>query len=408
MMMNKMRILGGAFLMSGVAIGAGMLAIPPVTGALGFPLAILVFVLVFAFTILSALYVLEANLALEPGTNFISMAKEFLGRYGQALSWFFYLFFLYAVTAAYTVGGGYILQDVVERLFHLQLSSEISMVLFLVLFGAFVYFGTRPTDYINRILMVGLILSYLGLIVFVTPYAHTDLLLRGEIKYVWYSIPVIVLAFCAHLIVPTLRIYHEGRIKELVLVLFLGTLVPFIFYAVWELTILGIVPIEGAQGLAAINHSGDVVGTLISALSEKTGATALGDLVGAFSFFALVTSFLGCSLSLMHFLKDGFSLPNTRAFHWLNILLTFIPGFLFAVLSPKGFILALSYAGVIVAILFGLMPVLMVWKLRYGQTALRSTFTVPGGKPVLFITGACAILVLIVQILSQLKCIPLP
>ena len=49
----------------------------------------------------------------------------------------------------------------------------------------------------------------------------------------------------------------------------------------------------------------------------------------SFSIFAIVTSFLGVSLSLMHFLADGLKLKEAGKGKALLLLLTFIPPLLF-------------------------------------------------------------------------------
>ena len=58
--------------------------------------------------------------------------------------------------------------------------------------------------------------------------------------------------------------------------------------------------------------------------------------------------------------------------------LTFIPPFVILALYPAGFHQILSWAGCIVAILFGIIPTLMIFKGRYklGFTGYK----VPGGK----------------------------
>lgn len=62
-------------------------------------------------------------------------------------------------------------------------------------------------------------------------------------------------------------------------------------------------------------------------------------------------NFLGVSLGLFDFLADGFKQSNTHGGRFRTALLTFVPPFMFAILYPQRFILALGYAAIFVAIL---------------------------------------------------------
>jgi tyrosine-specific transport protein len=80
---------------------------------------------------------------------------------------------------------------------------------------------------------------------------------------------------------------------------------------------------------------------------------------------AIVTSFIGVSFSLFEFLMDSFNITSNQKGRCLGLLLTFAPPLLFAFYYPNGFILALGYAGIFVAILLGILPALMAWSGRY-------------------------------------------
>lgn len=404
--MNKMRVLGSTLLVSGMAIGAGMLSLPSTTAAFGFGYTMLLCVISVIFTITSALYLLEATLPLKEGASIVSVSQYYFGISGKILSWSLNTLFLYAILVAYLVGGGGIFKNALFSAYHLQLPDFLSELIFLLTFGVFVYFGTRAVDYINRLMMLGLGGFYIALLVFVMPHAKLSLLTGGEFQYVWYCIPLIVLSFTMQLVIPALRDYHKSNTKELTLALVLGTLIPFLFYALWELTILGILPKEGPMGLLTINQSGNPAAVLFDALHKVTGIRSFGLIVGAFSFFALVTSFLGAAITLMHALKDGFKLPATVSAHWANMLMTFVPAYLLALFFPDGFLKALRYASIMIAILFGIMPTLMVLKSRY-LLKHKSAFQVPGGLPLVLLILAGSILMIVAQVLADLKMIPI-
>tara|TARA_R110000868_G_scaffold410505_4_gene698781 strand:+ start:10251 stop:11459 length:1209 start_codon:yes stop_codon:yes gene_type:complete len=399
------KIIGGIFLVASIAIGAGMLALPITTGVAGFTSSAIVFVVAFVVMLYSVLLLLEANLYSASGSNVISMAKNYLGKYGQLVAWLMYLLLLYAVVAAYTSGGGSLFNAVLQDVIGVNAPAWVGAGLFVLLFGFFVFFGTRSVDYLNRGLTLGLIVAYVALILFVTPHIHMHLLSSGHAHYIWAAIPVIVLSFTSHLIVPSLRVYYKSNIKHLLIVLIVGSVIPLVLYLVWELTVLGIVPVNGKDGLESIAGSQNSVTALTAALTHFTGVAWLGRIANFFSFFALVTSFLGASLSLSHFLKDGFKQgDHTRSRIW-NIVLTYVPPFIFAMAYPRGFIAALSYGGVFIAVLFGILPCLIVWKARYRQQQ-HCGFRVPGGRVGLVLMMLVSVFIIVMQIAATLNLLP--
>ena len=89
-----------------------------------------------------------------------------------------------------------------------------------------------------------------------------------------------------------------------------------------------------------------------------------------FSIFAITTSFIGVTLSLADFLKDATQqikrLPKIKLALLIDSL-TFIPSILFALFYPEGFMLALHYAGILVALLLIALPAIMQYKLNINK-----------------------------------------
>src|SRR5215216_1680285 len=154
------RLIGGILLVAGTTIGAGMLALPIVTGFAGFWPSTVLFIIYWLYMTFTAFLMLEVNLWMEEHTNLITMAKRTLGRSGQVISWLIYLFLLYTLTTAYLAGGGPIFIEAFETITDWQLPSWTNPFPLLILFGFFVYQGARSVDYVNRLLMLGLAISY--------------------------------------------------------------------------------------------------------------------------------------------------------------------------------------------------------------------------------------------------------
>lgn len=386
------RVVGGILLVSGTTIGAGMLALPVLTGEAGLVWSIFLFVSYWIVSLFTALLLLEVNLWFPGGTNIISMARYTLGKTGETVSWIVYLLLLYSLTAAYLAGSGPLLEDAVKSIFNYTMPPWMQPLPLLFIFGSFVYHGTRWVDYLNRILMLGMVLVYGLLLALSFPHVRLELLMRQEPTYLWLALPVVVTSFGFHIIIPSLKTYLKEDVKSLRKVILLGSAIPLLVYICWEVAILGIVPSEGSPSLKEALHNGDSATRPLTALLKSSYISLFARF---FSFFAITTSFLGVTLSLSDFLLDGLNIKKTHLGKILVTILTFFPPLLYVWFYPKGFILALQYAGVFVSILLGILPIMMAWlgRKNYGKDAI---YQAPGGATlftlgILFFLGVIAI-----------------
>jgi tyrosine-specific transport protein len=97
--------------------------------------------------------------------------------------------------------------------------------------------------------------------------------------------------------------------------------------------------------------------------------------VHLFADLALATSFLGVALGLFDYLADLFQRKNSPGGRLQSGAITFLPPLAFALFYPRGFVMALGYAGVALAVLALMLPSLLVMKSR------KQHLTLPGGSP---------------------------
>ncbi len=408
MKITRNKTLGSTFLVAGTSIGAGMLALPISTGSCGFFYSAALFIGCFLFMLASVFLLLEVNLwSHKISANLITLAKERLGIVGQIVAWAAFLLLLYAVASAYLSGGGSLLAEVFSAGLNMHIPTSFGVLLFMVIFGFLVVFGTKTVDVINRILIVGLIVAFFLLLIFTTPHIQASNLKGGDPVYLMAAVPIVILSFTSHLIVPSLRTYLTGDVVKLKKALFFGSLIPLVCYLVWEVITLGILPTTGPNSLEVIAKHPHAVSGLTHALNLILQKPMIALLFGLFSFFALVTSFFGVALSLYDFLSDGMHIKKTPLGKCLLLLIMFLPPVLFALFFETAFVLAIGYAGVFVAVLYGLMPSIMVWKGRYIEK-LEEKFTVPFGKPLLVIIFIGSLAVIFFQIGATNHWLPTP
>lgn len=388
---QKGSVLGGTLLVAGCCIGAGMLGLPVLSAQAGFLPSIMIFFFCWLFMVTTGLLLLEVNLWYGGEISIITMAGRTLGRPGKVVSWLVFLFLFYSLMVAYVAASGSLMTDFIGEATGYYLHHSLGGLLFCLLFGILLYLGTGAVDWFNRLLMLGLIISYVSLVGVGASHVNSNLLMHHDWTAATMVIPAVIVSFGFHNLVPSLTAYFHGNVKSLKWAIILGSIIPLFIYLIWEWIILGIVPLEDFK--AALDQ-GEIA---TDALKNAVGASWVVDVAQTFAFFAIVTSFLSVALSFVDFLADGLNIKKTPQGKVILTLLVLIPPFLCALLYPTIFLIALNYAGGFGAvILFGILPVLMAWKGRYVQNLGRPQL-VPGGKPLLMIVLAFSAWVVALQ-----------
>jgi tyrosine-specific transport protein len=390
-------ILGGMLLIAGSCVGAGMLALPILTGVAGFFLSLFTLLAAWGFMTFTGLLLVEVCGWFPGEVDLLTMAEAALGRTGRLVAWVTYLFLFYALLVAYTAASGAIFSAILCDFLGVHLPAWLCSVFFTGLFGFIIYLGTRPVDLFNRVLMGGLIFTYLGMLSLGIFHIHPKLFLYFDPKYSLLALPVLVVSFGFQNMIPSLTAYLRGDLQRLKKTIIGGSLISLVVYFLWCTLVLGIVPVEGDFGIMQ-SHLQDREAT--SALRYALGNANIVSFAQAFAFFAITTSFLAQGLSLSHFLGDGLKPKGTNESNyiqknrWWLCSLALLPPLILALFVPGLFFKALSFAGGICAmILFGFLPIAMVWVGRYKQNK-TSLYHVQGGKPVLLLGIGFTLLVI--------------
>jgi tyrosine-specific transport protein len=384
--------LSAILLISGTCIGAGMLALPIVTGLSGFYPAMLVSTICWLFMLATGLLLLEATLWMEEETNILSMCKRFFGSMGKWIGGVSFLFLYYCLLVAYVAGGTPVFLDFLMQSMNIKLSPDVGYALFGLIFGLIVYMGANVVARVNWILMIGLITSFVLLIVVGSTEVSTEFLKRVDWKLSLFALPTLFSAYGYHNVIPTISTFLKRNAAKLRIAIIVGTTIPFVAYSLWQWMIIGSISLEGIN-LAAKN------GEPISLTLQRITGHPLVSIMGAlFGFFALVTSLLGVGLSVVDFLADGLKVKKQGL---VNICLTvaaFLPPTIFAAKNPGIFIQAIGIAGGFgEAILNGLIPIGMVWVGRY-KMGLKSDHELPGGRVMLGMLLAFTLFIMCLEI----------
>ena len=355
-------------LLAGNCIGAGMLALPILTGMAGFLPGVLIFSLCWFFMMYTGMLLLEVNVYYGDRVSIISMAERTLGFWGKLSAWFIYLFLFSSLLVAYVSFGGEFFAVIASRL-GFEGPVWLWSIIFVLLFGIFVVAGTAFVDYLNRVLMAGLILSYFLFVFIGTGEVDLVNLAYKQWRFMPWIIPVALTSFGYHNVIPSLSFYLDNDIKKLRRVVFWGSLLPLVMYVIWGALVLGIIPVDVILGSM---QQGSSPAEVLSGI-QNSWMVSIG--LQSLMFFAIATSFLGCSLGFVDFLADGFKVNGNKILTrlWISCLVMGIP-YMFSLVYPGIFLTALNYAGGFGAVsLFGILPGLMVWSLK---DKLRKSFFV--------------------------------
>ena len=407
--MNTGKFIGSTMILVGSIIGAGMLALPTVSAAAGFTWSTMLMVVLWLASTISGLLILEVNLALPiHACTFNSMAKQTLGNFGKVVTWLSYLFLLYAIITAYVIGASNVTASNIAPILHVDIPAWVSPTLFTVIFGAAVFWSTEAVDYFNRILLSLKGLLLIATLIFIVPHIDVSKLFStqdiSQIKYLWLASPAYLCAFCYHFVIPSVRIYIGDKPRQLRMIIIIGTTISLLIYLWWLAGSLGTVPLLGDHGFVSIVNDPKPPSLLVGAIAFFANNRLITASIQGFANIALTSSFLCVALGLFDFLADGFRRSNTRFGRLQTACLAFIPPLLITLFYPQGFIVAINYASIPVAVLSLMLPAVMVYRLRKNKE-FKSTYQVKCGNIVIaliFLIGAVSIVLAIMEILHLL------
>lgn len=380
--------ISGILLVTGTCVGAGMLALPVVTGMAGFMPAMAINLVCCLFMMATGLLFLEATLWMDDGANVLSMAQRFFGPIGKIIGGATFLFLYYCFEVSYSAGGSPLMAKMIEQIFGLRIHGIISHLLFGLIFGMIVFLGTKVLNRLNWILMIGLFMAYFLLIWKGAQEVKSELLQRSNWSLSLAAAPILFGAYGYHNLLPSMATYMKRNAFRLRVAIIGGTLLPFMIYSLWQWMIIGTLSLEQIQGA---DERGEPITEVFQSVIGHPWLSQLGEFFG---FFALATSFLGVSLSMVDFLADGLNIRRTGLTRILLCFVVFVPPAFFAAANPGIFIEAIGIAGGFgEAILNGLFPIGMVWIGRY-KLGLHSAGKLPGERPMLILLGLITLLII--------------
>lgn len=390
----KNSAIGSTFIVAGTALGAGMLAMPVATAGVGFWAALAMLFglwLVMSYTALLLVEVYQFN---DASTGLGTLSHHYLGRTGQWLARLSMPFLMYALVAAYLVGGGDIITLSVKRILGVDLAGWLGVLAFALLGGTVVCLGTGSVDRVNRVLFAIKVVFLALMLTLLLPHVEQANLLAMPVQQalILSALPVVFTSFGFHGSVPSIVSYMNGDTRKLRLIFIVGSAIPLMVYVLWQLATLGSIATDTFLGVLA-QRSG--INGLLGAIQAVAQSGKVETAVRMFAGLALATSFLGVALGLFDFLADTFRRQNTTSGRLQTGLLTFLPPLFFALFYPGGFIFALGFAAIALSVLSLILPPLLVHRSRRMDPG---GYRVAGGAPALWAVFVLGLGIILIQL----------
>ncbi len=351
--MNK--TVGASLLIAGCCIGAGMLGIPVVTAQAGFYPSLLFFIVAWAFMALAGVLLSKIVLSFNtPDIHLVSMAEKSFGRIGKILAWLLFTFLFYAIMTAYVIAASVLISDFTGISFYAS-----SLILVVGMFLAIAR-GVSLVDSINRYLLFGMLACYFLLVAFGINQVQLEGLTRADYNAAWVSLPLLMICFGFHNLIPSLVTYLKRDEKALKRAILSGSLIALVIYLLWEFVILGLVPEAKISEWIDAEKKGELV---TQVLADTVGSKSVVVFSRGFAFLAIATSFLPVAYSFLDFLRDGLCEVHKTASNKTLALAVLIPPLALSLSDPHIFLEALDFAGGVCTMgIFGILPALMAAK----------------------------------------------
>lgn len=396
------KTLGSISIVAGTAIGGGMLALPLATAALGIIPALILLVVIWGLSAYTSLLMLEINLHSGIGDNVHAITGKTLGKVGQLIQGGSFLSLLFALTMVYLMGGSSLLETRLQPI-GINMSNQVAVILFTVIFGGLIAIGVKWIDKVSRILFTSMVVLLVIVVAFLLPDVNlisalnnysTEVASGTALQQLWLAaIPVVFTSFGFHVCIATIVRYLEGNAVSLRKVLLIGSTIPLICYILWLLVTLG------SLGGETVHSFGGSLPKLVTALQSLAQSQIISQAIDLFANLALITSFLGVTMSLFDYIAELTRANDDAAGRAKTWLMTFIPPLLCALYYPDGFFKVLGFAAIPLVVMIIFLPIAMALKQRSQQLG---SYQVSGGTLGLVVAGLLGILIVIAQLIVAL------
>ena len=387
--------LGASFLLAGTAIGSGMLSLPMVLAKFGIINSAAIMLLFAFLTYLTAIIRSDLNLNSHADASLKEVGEIFkcpmTGKLGDFLMKLLHL----SLMAAYIFGGSSIIASFSGNV----ISTPIILILFAICVTATLISASEIIVHVNKFLFIAMFSILITLIVALflqTPINGVPQQVENISLGEWTTlVPIIFTSFGFQGSIHSMVKFCQNDRKLIKNACIWGSLIPAFVYIVWTAAILLVVFNTDANFFQLmLEGKATDVGQLVSVLAKATSIKSMQAIIWIISLLAILTSILGVGLALLDIFEQEWKIAR-----WQTVSIVVIGPALVSLFVPNAFIRILNVAGVILAIMAIIVPVIISWKMQ----ETKKTNLLLKNKFGLACVFACGVAIVLLGILDLMR-----
>ena len=343
-MQNIIKLLSAVFLISGTAIGAGLVALPIVAANLSMHLIILIIVIMAFIAYQTSMMTIDLNEMNKKAASIVELSKQ------SPITRIISLLSFYTLSLALLTVYVYAFADTLRAF--LNINGNFLMVICGVILFVALNLKMSLFQKVNSVLvlMLLIIISTSALRIYISSEAFDFIFHETEMNLpeVTAFLPIIFTSFGVQNICPNVYEYLEGNRKKINLAFMIGIIIPAIVYGVWIYCVFKNIMTRDVLFFEKLQNYQVSAGELIKFLCNSSNEICMEILFKVLSLFAIITSAIGTGVGLLKSFREiNVKFHNKRIL--AIVVICFVP-VLFGILVPNAFINILSFGEMIATI----------------------------------------------------------
>lgn len=346
-------LINASLLISGTAIGAGLLALPLMSVNLGLEIssAVIIFMIFIAYQ--SSMMALDLNQLTDKPDSIVEMSRKLSGKGACMISLLSFYMLSISLLTAYFAG----ITDSI-RIF-CSVKSNLLIVPFCGL-GLFIILCLKSDVFsrLNSILVVILLAAItISLIKIHSSQEVQFPQVSCNASEIFAFLPIIFTSFGVQNICPYIYDYLNKDRKKINLAFLLGIIISAIVYIIWISFVFENVLSRDIVFFEKLQNHRVSAGELVKFLCESSDSSFIDITFKILSLFAMITSAIGIGLGLLKSIQETITPSRKLA----GAIICIIP-MIIVMITPNTFISVLSFGGIIATVFVIFMPYYLLYK----------------------------------------------
>ena len=346
------KLLNATLLISGTAIGAGLIALPLTAVNLGMTVTTIIIALMIFIAYQSSKMTIDLIEHHKKSASIVEISKSVAGQKGFTISLLSFYTLSFSLLTVYFAGSA----DSLAAFINIDTNFLIpicALLLFAIL-GLETHQFSKFNSGLVVILMIAIFISMIKVHVGISEYHNVS---TSKFSEIIAFLPIIFTSFGVQNICPNVYEYLEGDRKKINRAFFFGILIPALVYIAWISCVFQNILSTEADFFQKLQNHQISAGELIKFLCESSKSPYMETFFKVLSLFAIATSAIGIGLGLLKSIRESVSKSSKIA----RAIICVTPA-LFAILIPNAFINILSFGGMIATVFVIFMPYYLLKK----------------------------------------------